>query len=657
MSRETSFSDSKRNSTQHSAKQADTNSSVKKKIKCNNDLKIFVVALSLSFMCKYMSGIVMKTSMIYIERRFGTTSFEAGLIDGGFEIGNLLVITLVSHFGTKFHIPKLIGTGCLIMGIGSILSGLPHFFMGYYSYDTSSNFKPLENSTVTYTVCTTDENSEGNMASSVLPEPGCKNESGSHIWIYVLMGNVLRGIGEAPVTPLGIMYIDNFANKGHSAFYIGFLLTAFCGKMYVDIGYVDLSTIPIKSNDSRWVGAWWLSLLTSGILTIVAGIPFFFIPNNLKKRKLESKIEISLDTPNTKDSRCQNLEFQNPEQIKELKGLAGYFHSLKCLLSNWMYLVYLILTLLDFSSLVGYSTYLLKYLEQQHGISVSKLNIIFGIIMPIVGISFFMGGFISRKLRLSPIGKLKLLFISHTCAYILQVPYLLLGCESKPVAGLTVSYNGNDPGTAPQNITFSFCNSDCNCDANLWDPVCGDNGVTYMSPCLAGCQSSIGHGKDLVFHNCSCVGVSHVQSRNISALLGECSRTEDCSRKLIYFLVLNSFAFFSIGLGKSPELVLMFNNIEPELKSLAIGVHSLVMRAIGGILSPLCFGAVIDLTCLKWGSNHCGEQGACRIYDTVLFKNTFLGLYLGIKAPIFIFCIVLLIGMKKKYQENEWTFL
>ncbi|XP_072509665.1 solute carrier organic anion transporter family member 1B1-like isoform X4 [Notamacropus eugenii] len=588
MSRETSFSDSKRNSTQHSAKQADTNSSVKKKIKCNNDLKIFVVALSLSFMCKYMSGIVMKTSMIYIERRFGTTSFEAGLIDGGFEIGNLLVITLVSHFGTKFHIPKLIGTGCLIMGIGSILSGLPHFFMGYYSYDTSSNFKPLENSTVTYTVCTTDENSEGNMASSVLPEPGCKNESGSHIWIYVLMGNVLRGIGEAPVTPLGIMYIDNFANKGHSAFYIGivqslsvigpligFLLTAFCGKMYVDIGYVDLS----------------------------------------------------------------------------------YFHSLKCLLSNWMYLVYLILTLLDFSSLVGYSTYLLKYLEQQHGISVSKLNIIFGIIMPIVGISFFMGGFISRKLRLSPIGKLKLLFISHTCAYILQVPYLLLGCESKPVAGLTVSYNGNDPGTAPQNITFSFCNSDCNCDANLWDPVCGDNGVTYMSPCLAGCQSSIGHGKDLVFHNCSCVGVSHVQSRNISALLGECSRTEDCSRKLIYFLVLNSFAFFSIGLGKSPELVLMFNNIEPELKSLAIGVHSLVMRAIGGILSPLCFGAVIDLTCLKWGSNHCGEQGACRIYDTVLFKNTFLGLYLGIKAPIFIFCIVLLIGMKKKYQENEWTFL
>lgn len=41
------------------------------------------------------------------------------------------------------------------------------------------------------------------------------------MWIYVFLGNALRGIGETPVTPLGISYIDDFAKAENSAFYIG----------------------------------------------------------------------------------------------------------------------------------------------------------------------------------------------------------------------------------------------------------------------------------------------------------------------------------------------------------------------------------------------------------------------------------------------------
>ena len=46
-------------------------------------------------------------------------------------------------------------------------------------------------------------------------------ESSSHMWIYVFLGNALRGIGETPVTPLGISYIDDFAKAENSPFYIG----------------------------------------------------------------------------------------------------------------------------------------------------------------------------------------------------------------------------------------------------------------------------------------------------------------------------------------------------------------------------------------------------------------------------------------------------
>lgn len=35
------------------------------------------------------------------------------------------------------------------------------------------------------------------------------------------MGNILRGIGETPVQPLGISYIDDYAQSDNAALYIG----------------------------------------------------------------------------------------------------------------------------------------------------------------------------------------------------------------------------------------------------------------------------------------------------------------------------------------------------------------------------------------------------------------------------------------------------
>lgn len=51
--------------------------------------------------------------------------------------------------------------------------------------------------------------------------PGCLKEPGSNLWLYVFLGNTLRGIGESPLMPLGISYIDDFAQSEESAFYIG----------------------------------------------------------------------------------------------------------------------------------------------------------------------------------------------------------------------------------------------------------------------------------------------------------------------------------------------------------------------------------------------------------------------------------------------------
>lgn len=50
---------------------------------------------------------------------------------------------------------------------------------------------------------------------------GCERDSSVSMWIYVFLGNVLRGIGETPVQPLGISFIDDYSQPENAAFYIG----------------------------------------------------------------------------------------------------------------------------------------------------------------------------------------------------------------------------------------------------------------------------------------------------------------------------------------------------------------------------------------------------------------------------------------------------
>ena len=51
------------------------------------------------------------------------------------------------------------------------------------------------------------------------------------------------------------------------------------------------------------------------------------------------------------------------------------------------------------------------------------------------------------------------------------------------------------------NLTAS-CNFGCECDMNDVQPVCGANGLTYFSPCHAGC-TSVGTNNDN-YTNCAC---------------------------------------------------------------------------------------------------------------------------------------------------------
>lgn len=56
--------------------------------------------------------------------------------------------------------------------------------------------------------------------SSFLP-PACEKAAGSSLWIYIIVGNMLRGIGETPIMPLGVSYLDDFSREENTPFYLG----------------------------------------------------------------------------------------------------------------------------------------------------------------------------------------------------------------------------------------------------------------------------------------------------------------------------------------------------------------------------------------------------------------------------------------------------
>uniref|UniRef100_A0A3B3VSK7 Solute carrier organic anion transporter family member n=1 Tax=Poecilia latipinna TaxID=48699 RepID=A0A3B3VSK7_9TELE len=402
---------------------------------------IFIIALSFAYFSKALTGTYMKSSVTQIERRFDLSSTHVGLIDGSFEMGNLLFLAVVSHFGAQLHRPRLIAAGCLLMAVGALLTGLTHFFMGFYKYDTV--IQVLQSSNVSIPACVDPLKTVDMPEIQIEPSVEDNKESSSHMWIYVFLGNALRGIGETPVTPLGISYIDDFAKAENSPFYIaclqtitllgpmfGFLLGSYCAKLYVDVGYVDMESVTITPKDSRWVGAWWLGFLISSSLLLVSSIPFWFLPRSLPKQGDET------DTPTP-----PSLTLDGAETLLVTSCIfppcpsKGFLPSLKRLLGTPTYFLFLCAAILKFNSFIGLLTFKAKYMEQQFGQSASRANFLIGVLnLPAVAVGIFLGGLLMRRYKLSVVSGAQLSFATSFMGYLLLLLQFGTKCDNRPVA-------------------------------------------------------------------------------------------------------------------------------------------------------------------------------------------------------------------------------
>uniref|UniRef100_A0A4W4G2B6 Solute carrier organic anion transporter family member n=1 Tax=Electrophorus electricus TaxID=8005 RepID=A0A4W4G2B6_ELEEL len=584
---------------------------------------MFIGVLAFSFLSKSLSGSYTKSTITQIERRFEISSSVVGTIDGSFEMGNLLVITFVSYFGAKFHRPRIIGAGLLLMGMGTLLMALPHFLMGRQNV--------------------MQQHLPGNYFLCI----DLGEENGSPTWILVMFGNVIRGIGEATVGPLGVSFIDDFARPENSAFYIGCLHTiavigpllgyslgSICANIYVDFGFVNLDNVAITPQDSRWVGAWWLGFIVAGILSLLSAVPFWFLPRALP----EAGQAVG------PGAHSQQLHHSCTEEGPYEQY--NFVPSLKRLLSNRIYILYLISHVAIFNAFVIIVTYTPKYVEQHFGQSASRANVLLGVTtIPATCVGIFLSGLIMKRFKLGMLGAARLGLLTSVAGFLCSMPYFALSCPNTDMAGITVPYQGPVHMREVEGGVLSSCNTECGCPMNQWDPVCGQNGVSYVSACYAGCNSTHGLGRNMTFHGCRCVQTWGMSDGNSSAVLGQCPRHSSCSRMFYVYLVLQALSFFFYCLG---------NHLCRLSDNLIIGCLLTPVRfSSGGIPAPIYFGALIDSTCLKWGTRRCGGRGACRMYDTQTFRFLFLGLISCLRLCGYAVFWLMVVSIKAKVQREQ----
>ncbi|XP_054944178.1 solute carrier organic anion transporter family member 3A1 isoform X6 [Physeter macrocephalus] len=604
--------------------EAQRNKKKKKKVSCFSNIKIFLVSECALMLAQGTVGAYLVSVLTTLERRFNLQSADVGVIASSFEIGNLALILFVSYFGARGHRPRLIGCGGIVMALGALLSALPEFLTHQYKYEAGEIRWGAEGRDV----CAAN-GSGGDQG----PDPDliCRSRTATNMMYLLLIGaQVLLGIGATPVQPLGVSYIDDHVRRKDSSLYIGilftmlvfgpacgFILGSFCTKIYVDAVFIDTSNLDITPDDPRWIGAWWGGFLLCGALLFFSSVWMFGFPQSLPPHSdpaLESE-QAMLPEREYERPKPSNGVLRHPlepdssascfQQLREHFADSSFrtpppppppsswvdccIHSspflhreplgagtalipkvTKHLLSNPVFTCIILAACMEIAVVAGFAAFLGKYLEQQFNLTTSSANQLLGMTaIPCACLGIFLGGLLVKKLSLSALGAIRMAMLVNLVSTACYVSFLFLGCDTGPVAGVTVPYgNTSSPGSALD--PYSSCNKNCECQTDSFTPVCGADGITYLSACFAGCNST---------NLTSCACLTTVPPENATVVHGKCP-SPGCQEAFLTFLCVMCVCSMIGAMAQTPSVIILIRTVSPELKSYALGVLFLLLRLL-----------------------------------------------------------------------------
>ncbi|XP_058500186.1 solute carrier organic anion transporter family member 4A1 isoform X1 [Solea solea] len=581
----------------------------------------------LFFLCvnAFLQGLIVSglssTVVTTIERRFDLSSHDAGLIVSCYDIACCVCLAFVTYFGGTGHKPRWLGWGLLIMAVGSIMFILPHFTTPPYQVSQSERTG----------LCS---------ANSTSPAQETKGGGLSGYRFVFMLSQFLLGVGGTPLYTLGVTYLDENVQSSYAPVYLGIFYTAsivgpaagyMLGGYTLSIFTHTNVVTQVSTEDPLWVGAWWIGFLAAGAATALVAFPILGFPQQLPGSQEHLAMRVSEAHQLKHGSHATALDPQFGKTLKDMP------RSVLLLLRNPTFLFLCLASATEATIASGIATFSPKIFQSQFSLSASKAATLLGIIVIPAGCSgTFLGGYIVKRLNLRCRGIINFCMTCTLCCLLLTFP-LLLHCPTVAVAGVTVSYQSsvmdqrqldeyehlsdkpssmqlkNSSSPVRHNLTAG-CNAQCDCARELYNPVCGEDGVTYYSQCYAGCSSinqTESSTSKKVYSGCSCLLGNGSGGEEGYALAGMCDVSCNILPVFVAFFYLS--AMFAL-LCSIPTVIATLRCVPDSQKSFALGIQSILFRLLGTIPGPIVFGSLIDKSCILW-QDHSSELGSCYLYE------------------------------------------
>lgn len=599
-----------------------------KSLQLLNRAPFLLAALSLCAICQgsIVNGFI-STSISSIEKRFSLSSTQSGIFSAFYDIAIVLVLVPISYYGNKCHKGIIIATGMVLVGIGSIILILPHFLAGHYSFGEKQTL-----------LCTNEFTDE-------LCNEKAESSSLNKLWYAILlMSQLFVGIGAAPLFTLGISYMDENIAHDRTAVYLGvymavstigpalgFIVGGQLLRIWGDIGKTDFRTLGITGpSDPRWYGAWWIGFLVVGVLSIISAVPLFGFPKEL---------------PEKRKNRARDVKQTHKDLDRQYgQSFAEYPKIVFSLLKNPSVMALMMMQTIEAFLMNGFITFIPKVFENLFNFTASYASTLTGMIVVPMGLfgSLF-GAFMAKKMMRfrSMIG----LSIVFNASALLLCFIFFYQCKQLPLAGVAFDYSGLPNLSSTLNDT---CNSRCHCD-KVYNPVCNpDSGISYYSPCFAGCTAE--YVEEEEWHGCACVLAPNfdLSTDNIRKVRKGLCRSS-CS-KTLFFIVFAILCFFTFS-SAIPIQNASLRIVSFETRDVSIGLTWLFMRILGSIPGAVIFGFAIDRNCILW-REECGEAQSCLRYNAKALSTTMLLFAVGLKVAILV-CLALSYYFYKPVYDND----
>lgn len=209
-------------------------------LQCFANVQSFTFFFSLVGMMTQTLSLYINSQVPNIEKQFGLTSSESGLLMSFNDIGFLLCSLFISSLARFVHIPRFLFYCTITYGISGIICSIPHYLTPRIDnmYTTSGESLTLTSpvnisqnfvtdKTTNMPLCVPEMTSVGDNLTT------CDGGDRTEIFkvvspefrrlaiAIIAIGMMVQGIGKAPRSPFVTVYIDDNVEKRKTGFYSG----------------------------------------------------------------------------------------------------------------------------------------------------------------------------------------------------------------------------------------------------------------------------------------------------------------------------------------------------------------------------------------------------------------------------------------------------